>query len=282
MKKTFPFIALALICSAAFALPVHASEPITSQNYRRALNAIESGRPDLAYNLAEHGHDPVLDLVIQGYAMALPGNGYSFEQMSNFITQHPDWPGLKGVLMIAEQKMPSNFAPTTAINWFNAHPPVTMIGFYRFIEALDYSGQMSKAAELVRQKWIDRDFASADELAVFYSRFNHILTTKDHAARLDRLLWDNNITAAKQMYRFVDEGAKSVAEARLALANQLSAAETFVGRVPAGLQNDPGLLYERLRWRRKNNLDESADEILLNAPAQLGASRSCGGTNATS
>ena len=72
------------------------------------------------------------------------------------------------------------------------------------------------------------------------------------------------------MYPLVDADVKALAEARLALANQLNNAESYISHVPASLHNDPGLLYERLRWRRKNNMDDSAIEILTQAPSQLG------------
>jgi soluble lytic murein transglycosylase len=61
-----------------------------------------------------------------------------------------------------------------------------------------------------------------------------------------------------------------VAEARLALASQEGNAEIWLSRVPASSQNDPGLLYQRLRWLVKNNSDNDADDILLHPPGDLG------------
>jgi len=46
--------------------------------------------------------------------------------------------------------------------------------------------------------------------------------------------------------------------------------ERLVAKVPAQLQNDPGLLYERARWRRRKEMFDSALEIVANPPRELG------------
>ena len=42
-----------------------------------------------------------------------------------------------------------------------------------------------------------------------------------------------------------------------------------VSTVPPGLADDPGLLYERLRWRRTHGNEVGAAELLARAPAVL-------------
>ncbi|MDD5586256.1 MAG: lytic transglycosylase domain-containing protein, partial [Alphaproteobacteria bacterium] len=263
-------LAIMVLCPRGPALARQAIAPGKPlSGYHKAFASLDAGQCGPAESLVNRGPNPVLNLVLRGMLMAQPGNGYSFDDLAGFISDHPDWPGLSGIIMIAEQKIPSGATADQIVNWFNAHPPLTPSGFYRNIDALDERGQGSKAVELVRDRWINRDF-SGDEFTAYQARFGHVLKPQDHRARLDHLLWDNNITAARAMYPFVDSAAKALAEARLALANQLNSAESFLARVPSHYHNDPGLLYERLRWRRKNNMDDSAIEILKQAPGQLG------------
>lgn len=238
-------------------------------DYRQAFSALDSGRYDVALGAANRGPDVVLDEVLRGYLMARPGNDFSFSELSGFITDHPDWPGLNGIVMIAEQKIPSNAGAEQVAEWFNAHPPLTVTGFYRYVDALYSLGRNESVPTMVKNRWINHEF-SESELMAFESRYSPLLTPADHKARLDRLLWANDITAARAMYRFVDAGEKSVAEARIALANQLKNAGTILAKVPPQLQNDSGLLYERLRWQIKNNNDDTAAEILQNPPERLG------------
>lgn len=261
-----PLLLLALICAPC---PVYAkADGSGSQNYASAFAAFDAKQYERVRITIATGGDPILNKVLRGYLMALPGNDYSFDELAGFVTDNPDWPGLKGIMMIAEQKIPSGATNEQIVNWFNANAPLTLPGFYRYIDALDAIGQGNKAVEAVRAKWIDKDFGSED-FSAFRSRFAPLLTQKDHVARLDRLLWDNNITGARAMYPFVSAGHQALAEARIALAAQSSNASALVARVPDSLQRDSGLLLERLRWRRKNDDTEGAIDILMNEPDNL-------------
>jgi len=261
------FLALFLVGSPlpAFAAGKPSFTTSSASAYRAALAALDSGKTDAAQDLVASGDDPALNLVLKGRLMAQPSNGYSFDEMAAFITDHPDWPNLKGIRMIVEQKIPDGADPARVVNWFNANDPLTPAGFYRFIDALEATGSQAQATEQIRSRWVNKDMPS-DDLAAYQSRFAPVLKAADHWARLDRLLWDNNITAARAMYAHVSAAQQDLAEARIALANQVSTVESLVAKVPASLQKDEGLQYERLRWRRKNGNDEAALDILMDAP----------------
>src|SRR5690606_22489538 len=49
---------------------------------------------------------------------------------------------------------------------------------------------------------------------------------------------------------------------RIGLAQMRGNVDALVTAVPAALQNDEGLLYERTRWRRRKYRDEGALEII--------------------
>jgi soluble lytic murein transglycosylase len=89
-------------------------------------------------------------------------------------------------------------------------------------------------------------------------------------ARMDRLLWKNNEAEARRMLPYVDATDKTVAEARLALATQDRNAEIWLAHVPHDALNDPGLLFQKLRWYIKNNRDDEANDILMHPPTELG------------
>ena len=40
--------------------------------------------------------------------------------------------------------------------------------------------------------------------------------------------------------------------------------------MPAALRDDPGLTYDRLRWRRQQHLYDGVEAILLDPPDELG------------
>jgi soluble lytic murein transglycosylase len=262
-----PFAAcLALFLIAA---PLEAATNLDAQNYHKAFKLLDDGHPEHAVLYAVHGRDPVLNKVLRAAYMAHPGNDVSFDDMAEFVANNPDWPNVKAILAVAEQKIPAGAGASQVVNWFTAHPPLTPIGFYRYIDALEAMGQTRDVPQLVRTRWVDGDF-TGDELTAFYARFGGTyLDAQTNVARLDRLVWKGDVNGARRMYAWVDGGHRALAEARLALANQSRNAPELVDNVPAELCYDSGLLYEKLRWLRRNNRDDQADEILGNAPDDL-------------
>ncbi len=255
-----------------FTLPAFAKQAkVESQAayYHRAFTAVADNNAAQVESFAQHGGDPVLNKVLRGYAMALPGNDYSFEELNGFIANNPAWPGLRGIQMIAEQKLPGAAPPAQIAAWFKARPPISLAGFYRSIDALNQTGQTQAAQDAITARWINNDF-SGDEQTSYYSRFSNLLDNDAMWSRMDRLLWKNDIAEAERMMPYVNASDKAVAEARLAFASQSGNAENIMMRVPSDARDDSGLLYQRLRWRVKNNRDDEADDILLHAPSDLG------------
>jgi soluble lytic murein transglycosylase len=242
---------------------------VDAQNYRRAFTVLDNGHPEQAVIFAQRGHDEIINKVLRSAYMAQAGNDVPFNVLVNFMASEREWPNLKAIQSVAESKLPSNASPQQLGEWFEKYPPVSLIGFYRYVDALNLLGQSQKAETLIRDRWVTDDF-TADQLTAFYGRFSPLIDREAIWARLDRVLWKNDVEHARQLYLYADAAMKAVAEARLALANQTSNAESLISRVPDAWQNEPGLLYERLRWRRRNNMDEAAVGILRHAPPRLG------------
>ena len=67
---------------------------------------------------------------------------------------------------------------------------------------------------------------------------------------------------------------RKLGEARLGLSRRAGNVSSLIKNVPQKLKNDPGLIYERMRWRRKAKLDTAGD-LLLNSPKQIENVRNC-------
>lgn len=266
MKYALLLLGLLAFCGGV--APAGAAD-LNAQNYRHAFALIDSGHALQAEVFAARGHDPVLNKVIRGIVMAQPGNDAGFEEMADFIIRNPDWPNLKGVEAIAEQKIPTTAPAIKVVGWFQTYPPVSLAGFYRYIDALNTTGQTQNVTNLIRTRWIEGDF-SAEELAAFRARFQQFLGDDEIWARLDHLLWKADVAGTRHMYPYVNAGLKALAEARLGLATRSSNVDSLIERVPRDMLSDPGLLFERLRWHVHNNQDDQAVNILKHAPEQLG------------
>jgi soluble lytic murein transglycosylase len=261
----FAFLLLSLL---VFSIPAQAAVDHDTY-YRNAFAAINAGKPDLAETLAARGSDPVLNKVLRGSAMALADNNYSFEKINAFISNNPNWPTLKAIREMAEQKIPTTLSPAQVVDWFLQHPPITLDGLYRLVEAFDQLGLGEQVQKTVRAHWIEGNFRHEEQTA-FYARFGSLLSSKDMDARVDRLIWENDRVQAQRMLPYLGQTAKIVAGARLAYATKQRNAASWLDRIPPEAQNDPGLMCQRLKGHVKNKDDDDANEILLNAPVELG------------
>ena len=114
----------------------------------------------------------------------------------------------------------------------------------------------------LRKAWIEGDLSPSDERGLL-ARNGGRLRPEDHQARLDRLLWDGQADAAKRMLPLVSADYRALAEARLAVAADSSAAGKLVAKIPPALRKDPGLVFAQARQLRKKDKTDAAAELLL-------------------
>jgi soluble lytic murein transglycosylase len=146
---------------------------------------------------------------------------------------------------------------------------LTGAGALKLGKALIQLGRQPEAAELARRAWVELPFSPLDERA-FAATFAPHLHPAEHVQRLDRLLWQGDDAGARRMFQRVDAGTRALAEARLALQNMRGNVDALVKNVPSVLQADPGLIYDRARWRRRKEQYAGAAQLLdsgaLNTP----------------
>jgi soluble lytic murein transglycosylase len=198
---------------------------------------------------------------------ARPGAPGRFPDIAEFIEKNPDWPGQKSLRKHAEEALAAE-SDAVAADWFKRYPPVSPTGKIREAEMMMNSGDLDAGIAALRALWIAADFSPLDEKS-FLARHSASLRPEDYVQRIDRLLWDGQSEAAHRMLKLVPSDYRPVAEARLALAAQAANGEALVGRVPARLRSDPGLIFEQLRWRRKKDMTDAAVQILLAQPNDL-------------
>ncbi len=131
----------------------------------------------------------------------------------------------------------------------------------RHAEALQRASQTARATALVRTTWIEGDFGRREE-RTFRKRFSKLLRREDDLARLDRLLWRHKYRPAQRQARRLGKGHAALAEARIALARRSPGVDYAIKQVPEALKSDPGLVYERARWRQRKNRYDGVIELI--------------------
>jgi soluble lytic murein transglycosylase len=220
-----------------------------------------------AETLAAPAHDrlPAEAIAFLDYARA--GSGASFGDIASFVDAHPDWPNQKLLREHAEEAI-ATATDAQLVPWFQAHPPILPAAQLRLAQIWMQSGRRADAEHLIRQAWINGDYSAIEEKFML-ERYRDVLRGEDNTRRLDRLIWDHQTDEAKHMLKHVGADTAALAQARLGLAAMSAGVERLIARVPARLQNDPGLLFERMRWRRHKDFDDDAAAILEHPPAEL-------------
>ena len=234
-----------------------------------AFRAAARNNWDRAHRLARRADDPLGATILRWWDYSSPGTRASFAEIARFIHEHPDWPDQRLLHINAESAMARGVSDSEVLAWYRWREPISREGRLRFADALLGAGQENRATALVRTAWIEGTF-NARELRETYRRYRKHLRPEDHVARLERLVWANHARSARRMYRYVDEGRQRLAEARLTLRAYAGGVDRAIARVPRSLREDPGLVYERLRWRRKKGRDEDSRALLQTPPEDLG------------
>ncbi|HMK68237.1 MAG TPA: lytic transglycosylase domain-containing protein [Stellaceae bacterium] len=266
-----PFIRLLALAILLVLPPSLASAALLSEGdraaYRLAFAAARNGDWVGAYDAANRAQDKVLVKVVRYLDLSRPNSGARFQEIAGFITENPGWPGLQLLHQRAEEALATAGSDELA-RWFAQYPPVTPFGRLRDADYWLAQGDTARAVAEIRQVWVTTEFSPFDEKAVL-QKYGSYLRHADDIERLDGFLWDGRYDAARRMLSMVDTGHRKAAEARIALAQLAGNAERILRQVPRERLNDPGLLFERMRWRRRSDQWDGAAEILEHAPKDL-------------
>ncbi len=234
---------------------------------RQALDALDRRDFDAAMAAASGLDDPLARTLIQW--MRLKEGLGTFERIARFIETNADWPHRHALRRAAERALTGREDPRRLLAWFDRHPPLTTDGLVARTRTLVAVGGNADARDAARTAWIDGRFSKAEQQK-FFNAFRNFLRTQDHERRLSSLIWDQRLTEAQRMYPLVSVGQRRLAEARILLIRDKPGVDGAIERVPAALRDDPGLVFDRMVWRRKHDLFDRAVDLLFHPAANQG------------
>lgn len=230
-----------------------------------AMDMAAKGRYDQARAAARNSGSDAAIAAVTWYELTRSPDLPEFSAYEQFLARHPGWPNEEKLLMRAEIALLGNHSPDSAIaSWFSRHAPQTAYG--RYMSALTKRQPITDA--LIADTWINADFTAAKEKE-FRDRYGAKLSRDLHTRRADRLIWEGRYGNAQRLFPQLDDAHRKLFDARIALASRSRNVDGLVDRVPAQFRNDPGLIYERMRWRANKRNYAGVEELLLQAPATV-------------
>jgi soluble lytic murein transglycosylase len=268
VRLALRLVPVVLLAFSAWAVPALAEmSEADRQVYRGAFQAARAGDWALAGERLDHARDHLLAKTLWWANLQRGANGATFADFAEFLAKNPDWPGQLALRQHAEESM-AGVSNATLDAWFERYPPVTPAGKFRQADIWIAAGREREGVDRIREVWAKSDFTVFEEKTVL-QRYHDILRQADHIARLDRLLWDGQTDAGRRTMARVDADHRALADARIRFAAQDRGAERLVELLPAALQKDPGLLFERMRWHARREHYADAIAILEHPPEDL-------------
>jgi soluble lytic murein transglycosylase len=273
---------LSLLALLAFAVPAYAQVPTPRQrpepvNFSQYLSDADFERFRRGLDAADDEdwrrvREIRLDLTdtsarnILLWRIALGDPRATFLELDLALSELDNWPRDSFIRSEAESKINGSglTAPFIA-NWFEANPPTTGRGRVAHAEALIEIGRVEEGETLLRNTWRG-EFLPLDVQRDTYQRHRDLFTQDDHMARIDYLIWSDQRTAARRIVPLLTGTNQDLADARLRLAGRQSGVDRAVDRIPASMSNDPGLVFERARWRRRAGMRDAVLPLLLQLP----------------
>ncbi len=209
------------------------------------------------------GQDPAL--AADDRASSEPAD---FATLAGFLLANPDWPLPEQLQIIAESTITDPVDHELIRRFFAGRAPLTTRGTIRYAETLFRDGERAAATALIRRAWVEGDFSVGEEQK-FFRKYGRLLTRQDHIDRLSNLLWDDRRRSASRMLERVPEGYRLLATARMRLQRRQSGVDEAIAAVPAALQDDSGLAFDRMRWRRQKRRHDDVIALLLDPPPRI-------------
>jgi soluble lytic murein transglycosylase len=204
----------------------------------------------LALSDAQKVQDKTIYTLVNWMYLIDTQSGASFNEYQTFIKNHKDWPRINRIKFLAEHKINfDNNSPTSIIEYFSNNPPLSGFGRLRLAEAFLENNQTEKARNLVKDGFKDAEL-SKNDLKYFSKIFKKFLTHQDYVLRADYFAYEAKYKDLRDTIEYLNPDYQKLYNARAALFTKRSA-DNLISQIPQSLKEDPGLIYDRIKWRRK-------------------------------
>lgn len=287
IERTFlpPFMAMIVAILLVTGLPAHALVPSLKpvpvnpsinlsdteyQHFRDAMQAIHDEQWGLAQGYRAGLHDTAAGKLVD-WELAINHPDMDFFTLSQAVNELQGWPRHDRIRIMAEQKISeSGMSPLAIDKWFLQWPAISGEGKIAHADALFALGQEQSAIALLKDGWRNH-YLAKDVRRHVLSQDGKYLDQDDHIARMHNLLWMRRTSEAAELLSRVGRSQKALGVARIRLIRNARGVDEAIERVPANLQNDPGLLFDRAWWRRKKGRTQDALPLIKALPAKVDA-----------
>lgn len=223
-----------------------------ASNFRQGMRAVDQRKWETVEKYKRRVKNPTAKRVLT-WQLAARDPEASFSTLTDVIHDQANWPRMTAIRAKAEAKLfdrPKSARET--IDWFRGQDPVSGEGRAVLADAYFKLGDDLNGKKWLKLAWRESRL-TRDRQKKIFKRHKAKLTEADHAARADHLIWLGRryFSSANGLLSLMSYPDRAVMDARMRVAGNRSGMDAAINAVPTALKDDPGLLFERARWRRK-------------------------------
>ena len=235
--------------------------------YQEVFDEIKKQNWTFAKVLADEYNNNTLSSYIRWLDITRPGSKHDFKSLKKFYYNHKDWPKIEIIKKKIESSINSSSDTKEVLDWYIENNPITVKGSIDYMEFRSKKGILDNKKEVIKDIWINKNLTYKQQ-KYFIGKYSNYWNATDNWERFDRLLWEGKNWSALKTLRRIKGDYRTLGNARIALSNRAGNVSELIRKVPKKLIDEPGLIYERMRWRRKAKLPSAAD-FLINPPDSI-------------
>ena len=230
---------------------------------KKAINLVDKRDWNKALKIAKRARDKSIYKYVTWKHLITKGNGASYYDYLAFISNNPNYPRISRLKYLSEHKLSTKkISYQKIIEMYSNAQPLSGYGKLILGESKILNNQIDQGIFLIKEGWVTASL-SKNDLRLFRKKYKKYLTQSDHIKRADWLAWENKYWDLQRMLRYLPKGYKELYTARQLLMTRSYGVDSAISKVPNKFIKDPGLQFDRLKWRRKRGRLDSTVEILL-------------------
>ena len=230
---------------------------------KKSISLMEKRKWETAIKTSNRAKNKsIYNFIVWRYLLEKQNNA-NYSLYREFLENNKSYPRIGRIEYLSEKKLSTkNINPKKIIKMFEETSPLSGFGEMILGESFIKEGNLADGINLIKKGWIRAEL-NKNELRIYKKKYNKYLKAEDHINRADYLAWENKYWDLKRMLRYLPKEYQALYNARQLLMSKSYGVDAAISKVPEKFKNDPGLNYDRLKWRRKRGRVDSSLEILL-------------------
>jgi soluble lytic murein transglycosylase len=233
---------------------------------KEGLRFARTGKSEAAGERKAQVRDTAAQKLIEWALLRSDNNEASFARYAAFLQANPHWPSTGMLRRRAEAQLwQEKREPGTVFAFFSKQAPLSAKGKFAYARALLAQGDRANAQAYVRDAWRHDSFG-ADFESQIIETYGELISREDHRARMHKRFYAEDTDSGLRWGQKLGGADLAVARARAAVINKSENAGALLEAVPNEARSDPGYVFSRVQWLRRNDRIGEAAQLMLNAP----------------